>query len=335
MQDFFTLFSTLSTKIVSQIVLLYGSEKWPIFTLINAYIETIKSKGINIERMSAADIEPSEMISHLCSNSLFGDVTAVYLRDVEKWSKAKQEKAFKNLDLKNFGENILILESSSEKLDSKSPVYQFAIKQKAVLFQSKRLYENQLGPYITFLESKYQISLQKALRSTMVEYTGTDLYQMESNFQKLKTNQTNPDQEVDLRMMKTYLGLNKQYNLFELQQAISKKDTSLISRILHYVLANTKDFPIVYIVNNLFEYFNKIQKIHYSADKSPQALARELRVSPYFVSQYTQAAKWYNIRSCVNMIEDLHAIDLASKGIHSATSDLRNDILIAFKKLLA
>ena len=335
MQDFFTLYSTLSSKIVSQIALFYGSEKWPIFTLINAFNDTIKSKHISIERLSANDIEPADMLSHLCSNSLFGDVTAVYLRDVDKWSKSKQEKAFKNLTLNHFGENILILESGAEKLDSKSPVYQFAIKQKAVLFQSKKLYENQLGPYLTFFESKYQIHLQKVLRSTMIEYTGTDLFQMESNFQKLKTNLSRPDQEVDQNMMKTYLGLNKQYNLFELQQALSKKDTKLISRILNYILSNPKDFPMVYIVNNLFEYFNKIQKIHYSSDKSAQGLARDLRVSPYFVSQYIQASKWYDIRNCVHMVEKLHAIDLASKGIFSSSTDLKNDLRLAFKKLLA
>jgi DNA polymerase-3 subunit delta len=101
-------------------------------------------------------------------------------------------------------------------------------------------------------------------------------------------------EEITLKHIQDNIGISKEYNVFELQSALTKKDAYKVNQIVNYFEANPKANPIVLVLGNLNNFFSKVLAYHYIKDKSPQSLARELGVNPYFVKDYEQAARGYS-----------------------------------------
>ena len=107
--------------------------------------------------------------------------------------------------------------------------------------------------------------------------------------------------------------------MFELQSALTRKDAYKVNQIVNYFEANPKANPIVLVLGNLNNFFSKVLAYHYVKDKSPQNLARELGVSPYFLKDYEQAARGYALGKTFQVISLLREYDLKSKGVESNT----------------
>ena len=98
---------------------------------------------------------------------------------------------------------------------------------------------------------------------------------------------------------------------------MSKKDAFKANQIINYFEANPKANPMVLVLGNLNNFFSKVLTYHYVKDRSPQNLARELGVNPYFIKDYEQAARSYNYGKTMQIISYLREYDLKSKGVDS------------------
>ena len=117
--------------------------------------------------------------------------------------------------------------------------------------------------------------------------------------------------------MERNIGISKDYNVFELQNAIGRRDVMRANQIVNYFGDNGKENPLLVTAISLYGYFTKILKVHYASDQSQNALAATLGVSPFFVRDYQAAARNFSVANCVKCIAVLREFDLKSKGYNS------------------
>jgi DNA polymerase-3 subunit delta len=118
-----------------------------------------------------------------------------------------------------------------------------------------------------------------------------------------------------------YIGVSKEYNNFELQNALGNKDVLKANRIINYFASNTKNNPLVVTLGTLFSYFTKILVYHSLKEKTRATVASSLGINPYFADEYMSAAKRYPREKVHSIISELHNYDLKSKGVDSNAED--------------
>lgn len=189
-----------------------------------------------------------------------------------------------------------------------------------VLFESKKLYDNQVPAWIEgYLKDKGVVIGHKAL-ALLAEYLGNDLSKISNELNKLMIN-IKPPAEITVDDIEQNIGISKDYNVFELNNALGSKDAGKAMRIIDYFASNTKDNPFVVSMGALYGYFSKLLIFHTLKDKSPNSVAASLGVSPFFVKDYISAGRLYSMPSLQKAIHILKEYDLKSKGVGNISMD--------------
>ena len=150
----------------------------------------------------------------------------------------------------------------------------------------------------------------------LTDFLGTDLHKVRNELDKLII-ALPKSKKIDDTDVERNIGISKDYNVFELQNAIGRRDIMRANQIVNYFGDNGKDNPLLVTAISLYGYFTKILKVHYATDPSQNALATALGVNPFFVRDYQMAARNFSIADCVKCISVLREFDLKSKGYNS------------------
>ncbi|MFC3197840.1 DNA polymerase III subunit delta [Parapedobacter deserti] len=219
---------------------------------------------------------------------------------------------------------VLVLAHKHGKFDKRKKLYKVAQKAGVVL-ESAKLYDDKVAPWITAFVKDRGWNIHPQAAAMMADYLGADLSKVVNELEKLMLN-VPPGQEISAVEIERNIGISKDFNVFELNTALAKRDAARAFQIVAYFAANPRSNPIQVILGAMAGYFIKILKYHYLTDKSPQAVARELGVHPFFTKEYDQAARSYNRRKTFDIVADLRAYDLKSKGLN-ATNVESGDLL--------
>lgn len=214
---------------------------------------------------------------------------------------------------------ILVLCYKYKKLDGRKSLGKILGK-KGVLFESKKLYDSQVPDWIgDFLKKKnYRIAVKASMLLT--EYLGNDLSKIANELEKLMLN-VKTGNEINTGHIEQYIGISKDYNIFELQNALGTKNILKANQIINFFASNPKDHPLVVTLFNLYNYFSKVLLYHYLHDKSGKNAAAVLKVNPYFVKDYQVAARNYSPRKTEQAISILRDYDRKSKGVNNSSTD--------------
>lgn len=223
---------------------------------------------------------------------------------------------------------ILVICYKYKTIDKRKRFYK-AVSDKGVVYESKRVYENQLGPWIqTYCTSKgYKIVPQAV--ALLSEFLGTEISKVANELDKLMILLPGGSTITPADIEKN-IGISKDFNVFELQNALGEKDVLKANRIINYFGSNSSLNPIPKTIASLYSYFSKILKYHLCDDKSNANLVRVLGVQPYFLDSYIKAAKRYPAKKTVEVISILREYDLKSKGsgnVSSSPADLQREMI--------
>ncbi|MCD4683045.1 MAG: DNA polymerase III subunit delta, partial [Bacteroidales bacterium] len=116
------------------------------------------------------------------------------------------------------------------------------------------------------------------------------------------------------------IGISKDFNIFELQNAIGTRNVLKTNQIANYFAANPKENPIVKTVTILFGYFSKLLIYHQLKDKSRNSVASALSINPFFVKDYQTASRSYSYQKLTRIISYLREYDLKSKGVENIST---------------
>jgi DNA polymerase-3 subunit delta len=316
----------LKNRKFKPLYLLHGDEPYYI-DLVGNYVEhkllSEAEKGFNQTVFYGKDTEIMTVLGAAKRYPMMADYQVVMVKEAQdmKWGKDDDDKKSVN-PLLNYLENplpstILVFCYKYGKFDKRKKTYK-AIEKNGVIFESAPLYDNKVPGWIeSFVIAKgYRINQQATFM--LSEYLGNDLSKIANELEKLMLN-INAGQEITLELMQNNIGISKEYNIFELQAALGKKDVFKVNQIVNYFEANPKANPIVLVLGNLNNFFSKVLAFHYVKDRSN--LARELGVNPYFVKDYEKAAHSYDYGKTMQIIGYLREYDLKSKGVDSNAED--------------
>lgn len=204
----------------------------------------------------------------------------------------------------------------------------------AVVFESKKLYDNQVGQWIREYLSSKNIKISDKAEIMLTEFLGTDLSKIVNEIDKLLLTKPTDLQIITPELIEQNIGISKDYNVFELQEALIQRDVLKANRIIRYFGENKKANPLPAVLINLFSFFSNLMIYHYLPSKDSSTVASALKIQPYFAQNYTKAARIFNAWKTMNVISYIRETDAKSKGIGDTGTE-HEDLLkeLIFKML--
>jgi DNA polymerase-3 subunit delta len=228
---------------------------------------------------------------------------------------------------------ILVFCYKYKSIDKRTRLFK-TLETNAVYFDSPRLRDYQIPPWIERYLMTKGIKTEPSASALLTEYLGTDLHKIANELDKLIITLQAGKPLITNALIEKNIGISKDYNNFELQKAIGERNILKSNMIVRYFADNPKDNPITLTIASLFSFYSKLLTYHYLPDKSKNNVASALKVNPFFVRDYESAALKYNARKTVEIISLLRTYDLRSKGYNDPGTE-PGDLLkeIVFKIL--
>lgn len=190
-----------------------------------------------------------------------------------------------------------------------------ALKSKAVILESKGLYDNQVPGWIQSYLKKQKLTINQEAATLIAEYVGTDLSKVVNELDKLKLNLP-AGTEITVKEIEANIGISKDYNIFELQRALGQRDLLKANRILNYFAANPKRNPLPVVIGSLYGFFSKLYQFHFVKNATEQEQLKALKLhSAYFLRDYRTAIRNFPFPRTEQAISLLREYDLKSKGV--------------------
>jgi DNA polymerase-3 subunit delta len=208
---------------------------------------------------------------------------------------------------------LLVINYKYKKPDKRQKIFK-VLEKKAVWFESRKIYDNQVPDWIAGYAASHNYRVEPKAAALLAEFLGSDLSKIANEVEKLIVAIGKTGETITPALVEKHIGFSKDYNQFELQDALGKRDVVKANRIINYFAENERKYPIPLTIVSLYYFFSKLLLVHYAKDKSPRNLAAILKVNPFFVKDYESAARRYSAAKVVEIISLLRNYDMRSKG---------------------
>ncbi|MCR5444807.1 MAG: DNA polymerase III subunit delta [Bacteroidales bacterium] len=220
-------------------------------------------------------------------------------------------------------QGVLVLCYRHKKLDKRTAVYK-AIDKAGVVYESPKVYDNQVPAWIMKEVMAHGFTITEKAAAMLAEHVGTDLGKVANELSKLYP-LLSQGGAINEQLIEDQIGISKDYNIFELQKAIGRRDPVMCNRIVNHFAANPKKNPIQMVLPLLYGYFLKVMFYHQLENKSDAA--KVLGCSPSFVQDYAMAARNYPLGKLATCIGYLYETDLRSKGVRNSGNVTDGELL--------
>ena len=315
---------------IKPIYFLMGEEPYYIDKISDYIEETIlteEEQGFNQMLIYGRDSSIDDIVANAKRYPMMAERQVVIVKEAQDLAKTID-------NLESYAENpqpttVLVLCYKYKKLDKRKKIYK-AISKTGVIFEGKKLYENQVGDWIIKNLKGRGYSISPKAAQILVEFLGTDLGKIDNELQKLQLI-CPKGTTITPELIEENIGISKDFNNFELRNAIGQRDTLKAHQIINYFAQNPKDNPLVVTISLLFSFFSQLLQYHGLNDKSKGTVAKQLKVSPYFVKDYAIAARNYPMKKVSAAISLIQETDVKSKGVGAANvsqGDLLKELLV-------
>lgn len=316
--------------IIKPIYFLMGEETYyvdKIADFIGDHVLAEEEKGFNQIVMYGRDTSVDEIVSNAKRYPMMAERQVIIVKEAQDLSRTIEK-------LADYAENpqpttVLVICYKYKKLDKRKKLNKLIAKS-GLIFEGKRLYENQVADWIMKTLKSRNYSASPKAAQMLVEFLGTDLSKIDNELQKLQLICPEGTQ-VTPEIIEENIGISKDFNNFELRNAIGERDSLKAHRIVNYFAQNPKDNPLVVTVSMLFSFFSQVLQYHGLPDKSKASVAKQLKINPYFVSDYAVAAKNYPMKKVSRAISLIQETDVKGKGVGAVNisqGDLLKELLV-------
>ena len=310
---------------IKPIYFLMGEEPYYIDKLSD-YIEqnllSEEEKGFNQTVLYGRDVSVEDIISAAKRYPMMAERQVLIVKEAQDLVKTIDK--FESYALNPMPSTVLVICYKYKTLDKRKKVTK-NIDKSGVVFESKKLYENQVGQWITRVLQSKKLSIEPKANAMLVEFLGNDLGKISNELDKLKIILPSGS-TISAKDIEENIGFSKDFNIFELRKAIGERNQLKSYKIAQYFSDNPKDHPMVMNTGLIFSFFIQILQYHGLKDKNPKNVAAVLKVSPFFLKDYDVALKNYPMKKVSQIISVLRDIDVKSKGV-GANSLSQHDLL--------
>jgi DNA polymerase-3 subunit delta len=315
--EFEQIISDIRNKIFYPVYFFHGEEPYFIDQLTNYIEENALDESVkefNQSIVYGRDISPKDIIDLSKRFPMMGNYQLVVVKEAQDIKEIGGLEPYLSSPLSS---TILVLNYKYKKIDKRKTFYKKMKNSKeVVLFESKRLYENKIPAWIEKSVRLLGFSISPHASRMLSEYLGSDLGKINNELGKLVINLKKgaliTEDEVE-----SNIGISKDFNIFELQNALIARDAFKAQRIVRHFEANPKDHPLQMLTVVLHNFFMKVYLYHANSTSNQNTLASILGVNPYFVKDYQQAARVFKPQKIKSIISDIRQLDLKSKGLGS------------------
>ncbi|MDC1259914.1 DNA polymerase III subunit delta [Flavobacteriaceae bacterium] len=313
---------------IAPIYFLMGEEAYYI-DIISDYIESHvlaeEEKGFNQMVLYGKDVSIQDIVSNAKRYPMMAERQVIIVKEAQNLIKTIEQ-------LVDYAKNpqpttVLVFNYKYKTLDKRKALYK-TLSKSAVVFESKKIYEDKIPSWIqNFLRAK-QLTITPKASLMLTEFLGNDLSKIANELTKLEL-VVGTHKEVTPEIIEENIGVSKDFNNFELQKALGHLNHKKAYQIVNYFAQNSKQHPFVLTISILYMYFSKLMKLHTVRDKNPGTVARALGVNPYFVNEYITASRNFPMKRISGVLETLRIYDTKSKGVGANLSprDLYNELI--------
>lgn len=279
-------------------------------------------KSFNLTVMYGRDVDASTIVSAARRFPMMAQHQVVVVKEAQGIKDLNREEGANRISeyLKNPAPTtILVFAYKAKGLDKRKALYK-EMKKHAVVVDSPKVRDYKLGEWVTNYFRENKLKAHPKAVAMLVDNIGTDLTRLVNEIDKVLINVTEGG-EVTPDHIQEFVGISKDFNVFELQNAIARKDALTCYRILDHFSANPKTNPGIMVVAILFGYFSKVLLIHAHSGADDRSLAGKLGINPFLIKDYKVAAKNYPLPKTVHCIHYIRTADLQLKGIGAANAD--------------
>ncbi|HUS03071.1 MAG TPA: DNA polymerase III subunit delta [Chitinophagaceae bacterium] len=273
--------------------------------------------AFNLSVFYGKDANWTEVVNACSRYPMFAQRQVVLLKEGQQM---KDIDKLENYITSPLASTIFVVSYKGKTIDGRSKLAKI-LKQQGEVLTAKKLYDNQLPGWTNdFIQSKGYTITPRAL-TLLVDHIGNDLNRISNEFEKVSMN-LGDRKNITEDDIEKYVGISKEYNVFELQQALSNKDLAKAITIIQYFEGNPKAAPIQMLLPALYNHFSKVLTVFQMPDKTEKALRPMFYNNPYAARQALETVLNYSYSGVEQTLMLLHEYNLKSVGVNSiAISD--------------
>ncbi len=293
---------------------------------IEQHILTEDEKGFNQTVLYGRDVSIEDIVGNAKRYPMMAEKQVVIVKEAQDLSRTIE-------NLLSYAENpqpttVLVICYKYKTLDKRKKLAK-AIAKTGILFESKKLYDNQVPDWIKRVLAVKGYTITPKAAQMLVEFLGSDLSKVNNELEKLQLI-LKPGEQITPQLIEENIGISKDFNNFELQNAIGERNMKKAFAIVQYFSQNPRNHPLVVTVGMLYGFFAKLLKYHALSDK--REAAKALGVHPFFIKDYQTAARNFPMKKVSAAIAAIREVDMKSKGVGAANlseGDLLKELLVS------
>ena len=299
------------------VYILHGDEAFFIDSIVNWAESNILDEAesaFNLSVLYGREVNVSAIRDHAMQYPMMAERRVVIVKEAQALKEIASIESY--IDHPS-PQTVLIIAFKDKKIDGRSKwLKKVADHPEMALFTSEKIRDYKLGQWLDGYLAANNRKISPAANRMICDYLGNDLKKLINEIQKIELN-IPVSQEIGLEEIEKFVGISKQFNVYELLAALGAKDTKRVYLILGSLMSNMQKNPIPMLLPAFYQYFQKVWIVREQRNASDQQLSKVLRVNPYFVKEYKQAAKNYSDSKLRSIFALISEMDARSKGVNN------------------
>ncbi len=279
------------------------------------HILTESEASFNLTVFYGRDANWAEIINSCRRYPMFAELQVVIVKEAQHLKEIEKLESYVQQPLPS---TIFIVAYKDKKLDARKHFAKL-IKEKGELITTRKMYDSALPDWVNKMVSAKGYTITPKANALLVEHIGNDLSRIENEIEKILIN-VNSRKSITEEDIEQFVGISKEFNIYELQAALATKDMPKAIKIIQYFGANPKAAPMPLLLPALYSFFSKVYMI-FGATGTDDSIAKQISVSPYFLKDYMKASKVYGFSGIKKILLLLHRYNLKSIGVNTVRSD--------------
>lgn len=311
--------SDLKKKAFKPVYWLEGEEDFFIDQVVKYAEQEIlpeSEAGFNLTVMYGKDTDWTQVVNACRRYPMFAENQVVIIKEAQELRQIEKLELYVDKPLHS---TILVVAYKGKKVDGRTKLAKL-LKEKGVMLSTKKLYDNEMPEWTQSLVKSKGFTINNKALMLLIDHIGNDLSRLNNEVDKLALN-LGDRRNITEDHIEEYIGVSKEFNVFELQQAVAARDLAKAIRIIQYFEANPKAAPIQLILPSIYNFFSKVLCIYAAPSKDENSLAAALGVGKWFLKDYMATSQRYSQAATERILLLCHHYNLRSVGINDASTE--------------
>lgn len=313
---------------IAPVYYLHGEETYFIDKIVGLLDEegrilSESERSFNREVFYGPDTQASKVVSSCRSFPIMAERRLVILKESHRMGKGEWTKLAEYVK-QPVPSTVLIIVFKDRKVGLPKAATT-ALQKTGVDFHAKKLYERDIQQWISLHVKSQGYDMDPGIPAILTTNLGTNIPHIENEITKMfislqASKQTKLSQDFVYEM----INVDKEFNVFELINALSKRNGYRAHMIIDRLTQNVRINPPVLTLNNLFRFFHQVALVHRHQLRDPNSIKHQLKVNYYQAQDYAAASKSYSRAQTYRNIGFIQQADLQLKGMIPTNTDSRH-----------